>query len=124
MMHAVSADDRRGERNLSMAVVFDDLERNLATPAAGWTVLTGGLEVFVEVAVVIPCVNEALNLPAVLSQMPPTVTEVIIVDGNSTDDTVAIAREIRPDAVIVHQSGKARATPSAPGSKRPAPTSS
>ncbi|RZU49110.1 glycosyl transferase family 2 [Krasilnikovia cinnamomea] len=54
------------------------------------------------VSVVIPVRNEEENLPLVLEGLPP-VDEVIVVDGGSTDDTVAVAREIRPDAVLVRQ---------------------
>ena len=54
------------------------------------------------VSVVIPALNEEHNLPLVLEGLPP-VHEVIVVDGGSTDDTIAVAREVRPDAVIVRQ---------------------
>jgi glycosyltransferase involved in cell wall biosynthesis len=62
----------------------------------------------VAVSVVIPCRNEAMNLPAVLSQLPAGLTEVIIVDGRSTDNTIEVARELVPDAVIVRQTGKGK----------------
>jgi glycosyltransferase involved in cell wall biosynthesis len=54
------------------------------------------------VSVVIPALNEEDSLPLVLEGLPP-VDEVVIVDGGSADDTVAIAREVRPDAVVVRQ---------------------
>ena len=56
------------------------------------------------VTVVIPTLNEARNLPHVLERIPPWVDEVIIVDGLSTDDTVAVARRCRPDVVVVMES--------------------
>lgn len=47
--------------------------------------------------------NEALNLPAVLLQIPDDGTEVVIVDGNSSDNTLDVVHELRPGATIVQQ---------------------
>ena len=55
------------------------------------------------VSVVIPTLNEERNLPHVFAKLPPTIDEVIIVDGGSRDRTVEVARQLRPDAVIVQQ---------------------
>ena len=44
------------------------------------------------ISVIVPAMNEAANLPHVLPRIPADVLEVILVDGNSTDDTVAVAR--------------------------------
>lgn len=44
------------------------------------------------VSVVIPALNEADNLPYVLPRIPSWVDEVLLVDGNSTDNTVEVAR--------------------------------
>ena len=55
------------------------------------------------VSVVMPALNEARNIPHVLSRIPDDVHEVVLVDGFSVDDTVAIARQIRPDVRIVAQ---------------------
>src|SRR3954463_13270063 len=55
------------------------------------------------VSIVLPALNEEHNLPLVLEGLPDLVDEVIVVDGGSVDDTVAIAREVRPDAVVVRQ---------------------
>jgi glycosyltransferase involved in cell wall biosynthesis len=60
------------------------------------------------VSVVIPTLNEAKNLPDVMARLPRGVHEVIIVDGHSTDDTIAVARQLRPDVVIVEQSGRGK----------------
>jgi glycosyltransferase involved in cell wall biosynthesis len=57
------------------------------------------------ISAVIPTLNEAANLPHVLARMPAIVGEVIIVDGNSVDDTLAVARMVRPDVRIVLQDG-------------------
>jgi glycosyltransferase involved in cell wall biosynthesis len=51
--------------------------------------------------VVIPAKNEALNIGWVLGRLPTVVDEVVLVDGHSTDDTIAVARAIRPDIVVV-----------------------
>ncbi|MDT5033863.1 MAG: hypothetical protein QOC94_4034 [Actinoplanes sp.] len=55
------------------------------------------------VSVVIPTLNEERNLPHVFAKLPADLDQVILVDGGSVDRTVAVARELRPDVVIVHQ---------------------
>jgi glycosyltransferase involved in cell wall biosynthesis len=64
------------------------------------------------VTVVIPCRNEEKNLPHVFDAIPTAVTEVIIVDGDSTDRTADVAREHWPDVKIIgqHSPGKGAAT--------------
>jgi glycosyl transferase family 2 len=52
------------------------------------------------VTVVIPAKDEARNVAWVLRRLPPGIDEVILVDGASKDDTVAVARAVRPDIVI------------------------
>jgi glycosyltransferase involved in cell wall biosynthesis len=47
--------------------------------------------------------NEAGNLPYVLNTVPSWVTEIIIVDGRSLDDTERVAKTLRPDLRIVQQ---------------------
>ena len=53
------------------------------------------------VSVVIPCKNEAENLPLVLPRLGEQIDEVVVVDSNCTDDTVEVARRLRPDVVVV-----------------------
>jgi glycosyltransferase involved in cell wall biosynthesis len=60
------------------------------------------------VSTIIPTLNEAKNLPHVLKQLPHGVNELIVVDGHSTDETVAVAQELRPDARIVLQDRKGK----------------
>jgi glycosyltransferase involved in cell wall biosynthesis len=60
------------------------------------------------VSVVIPTLNEARNLPHVFAGMPADVHEVIVVDGHSVDDTVAVARRLRPDVRIVMQTRRGK----------------
>jgi glycosyltransferase involved in cell wall biosynthesis len=57
--------------------------------------------------VVIPALNEALNLPAVLAWMPP-IYELIVVDGHSSDGTPEVVRNLRPAARIVLQQGRGK----------------
>jgi len=57
------------------------------------------------VSVVIPARNEASNLPIVLARLPTDIFEVILVDGHSNDNTVAVARSCRSDIRVVHQGG-------------------
>jgi glycosyltransferase involved in cell wall biosynthesis len=59
------------------------------------------------VSVVIPARNEAANLRVVLAALPP-VYEVVLVDGSSVDDTVAVARELRPDVRVIQQTRKGK----------------
>jgi len=55
------------------------------------------------VSVVIPALNEAESLPYVLPRIPAGVHEVILVDGASSDDTIAVARRAMPEIRIVTQ---------------------
>jgi glycosyltransferase involved in cell wall biosynthesis len=61
-----------------------------------------------KVSVIIPALNEAENLKHVLPRIPNWVDEVVLVDGNSTDNTVDIARSLRPDIRIVQQQGRGK----------------
>jgi glycosyltransferase involved in cell wall biosynthesis len=60
------------------------------------------------ISVVIPALNEADNLPHVLPNVAEVAAEVILVDGHSTDDTVAVARSLIPGVKIVEQVGKGK----------------
>jgi glycosyltransferase involved in cell wall biosynthesis len=60
------------------------------------------------VSVVIPTLNEAANLPHVFARMPPGIEEVIVVDGHSSDDTVAVARKLRSDVRVVVQNRRGK----------------
>jgi glycosyltransferase involved in cell wall biosynthesis len=55
------------------------------------------------VSVIVPTLNEERNLPLVLERLPRRLHELIIVDGFSTDETIQVARFLRPDARIVLQ---------------------
>jgi len=64
-----------------------------------------------QTSVVIPALNEERNIGGVLERIPSNVDEVLVVDGLSTDDTVAAALRARPDVRVVNQrrSGKGAA---------------
>jgi hypothetical protein len=56
-----------------------------------------------KISVVIPTLNEVESLPWVIENLPEWVSELVIVDGLSTDRTENLARKLRPDVVVVHQ---------------------
>ena len=60
------------------------------------------------VAVVIPTLNEARNLEHVLPKIPAWVNEIILVDGFSTDDTVAVAQALCPRVQVVYEKVKGK----------------
>ncbi len=72
-------------------------------------------EKFPTVSVIIPTLNEAKNLPHVLPDLPDIVSEVVLVDGGSKDDTMEVARELRPDIRIFRQTGKGKGNALAEG---------
>ena len=59
----------------------------------------------VTISVIIPAKNEAKNLVHVLPDIPSWVDEVLLVDGQSTDKTVAVAQRLLPSIRIVRQNG-------------------
>jgi len=54
------------------------------------------------VSIVIPAKNEERNLPHVFAKLPGN-CEVILVDGNSIDDTVSVAQRLRADITVIGQ---------------------
>lgn len=61
-----------------------------------------------KVSVVVPAMNEEGNIGQVLSQLPDDLHEVILVDGNSKDDTIEAARQAYPDIRVTTQSGRGK----------------
>jgi glycosyltransferase involved in cell wall biosynthesis len=59
------------------------------------------------ISIVVPALNEARNLELVLPELPE-VHEVILVDGNSVDGTVAVAQRILPEIRLVQQTRKGK----------------
>lgn len=83
---------------------------------AYWTTAPGdlhpakpfGMNGYPRISMVIPALNEADNLRHVLPRIPTWVDEVVLVDGRSTDATVAVARALRPDIKVVEESTKGK----------------
>ncbi|MFH8629602.1 glycosyltransferase family 2 protein [Streptomyces lydicus] len=57
------------------------------------------------VSLVIPAHNEARNVPWVFEQIPPSIDEVLLVDGASDDATVRMAAHCLPSVRVVQQAG-------------------
>jgi hypothetical protein len=61
-----------------------------------------------KVSVVVPAMNEEKNIGQVLSELPGGLHEVILVDGNSKDNTVDAARQAYPSIRVTTQSGRGK----------------
>lgn len=60
------------------------------------------------VSVVVPAMNEAENIGVVLKRLPEGLHEVILVDGNSKDETIEAARHAYPSIRVLTQSGRGK----------------
>jgi glycosyltransferase involved in cell wall biosynthesis len=60
------------------------------------------------VSIVIPARNEAKNLYHFLPSIPADVGEIILVDGHSTDDTIAVAQKLCPRIRVIRQVGSGK----------------
>ena len=58
-------------------------------------------------SIIVPVLNEARNLPHVFAALPDE-AEVIVVDGGSVDDTVEVARRLRPSAIVIEQTRRGK----------------
>jgi glycosyltransferase involved in cell wall biosynthesis len=61
-----------------------------------------------KISVVVPARNEAKNLPHVLGRLPEDLHQVILVDGHSLDDTIDVARRVRPGIEVVRQTRRGK----------------
>jgi glycosyltransferase involved in cell wall biosynthesis len=94
-----------------LKLVYDETIRSPHRP--GWSVYCshegdGAPLIDLNVSVVIPTFNEARNLPSVLLQIPREGTQVVVVDGNSSDGTVDVVQELWPDALVIGQPGRGK----------------
>jgi glycosyltransferase involved in cell wall biosynthesis len=60
------------------------------------------------ITAVIPTKNEAKNLPHVIPFIPAWVTEILVVDAHSTDDTVEVAHSLSSRVRVIQQVGKGK----------------
>lgn len=74
----------------------------------GYRAMGVGIAIMPTVSVVIPAKNEARNLEHVFATIPGWVTEIVLVDGHSEDDTVEVAQRLHPAVNIVHQPGRGK----------------
>ncbi len=58
-----------------------------------------------KITIVIPCLNEEAGLKALLRNLPSIVDEVIVVDGNSTDNSVAVAKKYNSKVIVEKKRG-------------------
>ena len=86
--------------------VYDQI--SFSAGLGGFQPVSDVLALAATVSVIIPTLNEARNLPHVFEALPDWITEVVLVDGRSTDDTVAVARGLRPDVRVVMQEGRGK----------------
>lgn len=91
----------------SQAEVIEEIDSG-GSAAARHRWITDSLAIVPSVSIVLPVKNEADNLPHVFASLPEWADEVVLVDGNSTDDTIAVARRLRPDVRVVAQHGKGK----------------
>lgn len=57
------------------------------------------------ISLIIPCLNEEGGLKKILSQVPEVIDEVIVVDGKSTDKSVAVAKKYQAKVIIKERRG-------------------
>jgi Glycosyl transferase family 2 len=61
-----------------------------------------------QVSVVVPAMNEEQNIGHVLALLPEGLHEVILVDGNSKDKTIDVARAAYPSIKVLSQTGRGK----------------
>jgi glycosyltransferase involved in cell wall biosynthesis len=114
---APSGQQGRGPGRISLAMSPEITKHNGKThssplrsmpPPSSFTPVTPHLAISPTVSVVVPAMNEAENLPHVFATIPQWIDEIVLVDGNSVDDTVAVAKRLRPNVKVITQTGKGK----------------
>src|SRR5262249_46592256 len=95
-------DSQNGSRSFSEVDGRNSAEVRAEQP---YRPISAALAIAPTVSVIIPARNEAANLPHVFGTLQPWVNEVVVVDGHSVDDTVAVTRALCPEAKVVSQPG-------------------
>jgi glycosyltransferase involved in cell wall biosynthesis len=100
-MQGTSSDDATTmqEQGCGQAESSDQTEDALLKAKAGRRV---------SITALICTLNEEESLPHVLPRIPNWTDEVLLVDGHSTDNTVAVAKELRPDIRVLRQPGRGK----------------
>lgn len=60
------------------------------------------------VTLIIPAKNEAANLPYVAQRIPDGIEQIVVVDGHSTDRTLAVAESLWPQATLITQTRRGK----------------
>lgn len=94
------------ERHRAGSTQMDSVDAHRAAP--GYTDATVEAPTKPRISVVIPALNEARNLPHVFARLPKDIYEVILVDGFSTDDTIAVATSLFPSIRVVKQTRRGK----------------
>lgn len=81
---------------------------SLTAQNSSYRAVSSQLAITPTVSVIIPAMNEAANLPHVFATLPSWIHEVVLVDGRSVDDTVAVARRLWPGVKVVTQTGRGK----------------
>jgi glycosyltransferase involved in cell wall biosynthesis len=60
------------------------------------------------ISVLICTLNEEKNLQSVLPKIPSWISEILLVDGHSTDETVKVAKTLLPEIRVLYQQGRGK----------------